>query len=35
MLSSGDVAKTERVTAAFMKMKKFDVAELQRAFDGR
>jgi predicted 3-demethylubiquinone-9 3-methyltransferase (glyoxalase superfamily) len=35
MLSSGDVAKTERVTAAFMKMKKFDIAKLQRAFDGR
>jgi predicted 3-demethylubiquinone-9 3-methyltransferase (glyoxalase superfamily) len=35
MLSSGDAAKTERVTAAFMKMKKFDIAKLQRAFDGR
>jgi predicted 3-demethylubiquinone-9 3-methyltransferase (glyoxalase superfamily) len=35
LLSSGDIAKTERVTAAFMKMKKFDIAALQRAFDGR
>jgi predicted 3-demethylubiquinone-9 3-methyltransferase (glyoxalase superfamily) len=35
MLSSGDAAKTERVTAAFMQMKKFDIAKLQRAFEGR
>ncbi|MFZ1103857.1 MAG: VOC family protein [Hyphomicrobiaceae bacterium] len=35
MLSSGDAAKTERVTAAFMQMKKFDIAELRRAFEGR
>jgi predicted 3-demethylubiquinone-9 3-methyltransferase (glyoxalase superfamily) len=35
MMSSGDAAKTERVVAAFMKMKKFDIAELRRAFEGR
>jgi predicted 3-demethylubiquinone-9 3-methyltransferase (glyoxalase superfamily) len=35
MLSSGDAAKTERVTAAFMQMKKFDIAQLRRAFEGR
>jgi predicted 3-demethylubiquinone-9 3-methyltransferase (glyoxalase superfamily) len=35
MMSSGDMAKTERVVAAFMKMKKFDIAELRRAFEGR
>jgi len=35
LLSSGDGARTERVTAAFMKMKKFDIAQLQRAFEGR
>ena len=35
MLSTGDAAKTERVTAAFMQMKKFDIAKLRRAFEGR
>src|SRR5512145_228286 len=35
MLSSGDAARTERVTNAFMKMKKFDIEKLQRVFDGR
>jgi predicted 3-demethylubiquinone-9 3-methyltransferase (glyoxalase superfamily) len=35
MLSSGDAATTERVTAAFMAMTKFDIAELRRAFEGR
>jgi predicted 3-demethylubiquinone-9 3-methyltransferase (glyoxalase superfamily) len=35
LLSSGDAAKTERVTAAFMQMKKLDIAKLQRVFDGR
>ena len=34
MLQSGDREKAERVTKAFMKMKKFDIAQLQRAFDG-
>jgi predicted 3-demethylubiquinone-9 3-methyltransferase (glyoxalase superfamily) len=35
MLSDKDPARTERVTAAFMKMKKFDIAGLRRAFEGR
>jgi predicted 3-demethylubiquinone-9 3-methyltransferase (glyoxalase superfamily) len=35
MLSSGDAAKTERVTKAFMQMKKFDIKKLRHAFDGR
>jgi predicted 3-demethylubiquinone-9 3-methyltransferase (glyoxalase superfamily) len=34
MLSSGDRKKTERVTKAFLQMKKFDVATLERAFAG-
>ena len=34
-LSSGDPAKSERVTKAFMQMKKFDIAQLKRAFEGR
>jgi predicted 3-demethylubiquinone-9 3-methyltransferase (glyoxalase superfamily) len=34
MLSDKDPARTERVTAAFMKMKKFDIAGLRRAFEG-
>ena len=35
MLSGKDPAKTERVTNAFLKMKKFDIAKLRRAFEGR
>lgn len=35
MLTSGDAAKTERVTKAFMQMKKFDIAALERAFEGK
>jgi len=35
MLSDKDPAKTERVTNAFMKMKKFDIDTLRRAFEGR
>jgi predicted 3-demethylubiquinone-9 3-methyltransferase (glyoxalase superfamily) len=35
MLSDKDAAKTERVTKAFLKMKKFDIAALRRAFEGR
>ena len=35
MLSDKDAAKRERVTAAFMQMKKFDIAQLKRAFEGR
>ena len=34
MLSSGDAAKTQRVTKAFLQMTKFDIAQLRRAFDG-
>ena len=32
MMSSDDAAAVARVTAAFMKMKKLDIAELERAF---
>lgn len=35
MMRSPDKAKTERVTKAFLKMKKFDIAALERAFDGK
>lgn len=35
MLKSPDTAAVERAFAAMMKMKKLDVAALQRAFDGR
>jgi predicted 3-demethylubiquinone-9 3-methyltransferase (glyoxalase superfamily) len=34
MLEKGTAEQTARVTQAFMKMKKFDIAELQKAFDG-
>jgi predicted 3-demethylubiquinone-9 3-methyltransferase (glyoxalase superfamily) len=34
MLESGDKEKTERVTQAFLKMKKFDIAELEKAYNG-
>ncbi len=34
MLASDDAAAVARVTAAFMKMKKLDIAELERAFNG-
>lgn len=34
MMTSGDRAAVERVTAAFMKMKRLDVATLERAFAG-
>jgi predicted 3-demethylubiquinone-9 3-methyltransferase (glyoxalase superfamily) len=34
MLRDRDRAKAERVTKAFMQMKKFDIAKLRRAFDG-
>ncbi len=33
-LSSGDAAKTARVTQAFMQMKKFDIKKLEEAFNG-
>jgi len=35
MQKSPDNKKVERVTQAFLKMKKFNIAELQKAFDGR
>lgn len=34
MMASGDGAKIARVTQAFLKMKKFDIAELERAAQG-
>ncbi len=34
MLASGDKEKAARVTQAFLKMKKFDIAELERAYNG-
>jgi len=34
MMASGDPAAMQRVTEAFLKMKKFDIAELVRAFEG-
>jgi predicted 3-demethylubiquinone-9 3-methyltransferase (glyoxalase superfamily) len=34
MLSDSDPKKTERVTNAFMQMRKFDIAELERAYAG-
>jgi predicted 3-demethylubiquinone-9 3-methyltransferase (glyoxalase superfamily) len=33
LLSDSDKAKVERVTGAFLKMKKFDIAALQAAYD--
>jgi predicted 3-demethylubiquinone-9 3-methyltransferase (glyoxalase superfamily) len=35
MMSSGDSAQVTRVMQAMMKMSKFDIAALQRAYDGR
>ncbi|OGD09234.1 MAG: hypothetical protein A2Y86_01230 [Candidatus Aminicenantes bacterium RBG_13_62_12] len=35
MLQDPDREKVERVTDAFLKMKKFDIGELKRAFEGR
>ncbi len=35
MIQDPDPAKLERVTNAYMKMKKFDITELRRAFEGR
>jgi predicted 3-demethylubiquinone-9 3-methyltransferase (glyoxalase superfamily) len=34
MLTDPDQAKVERVTDAFMKMEKFDIAELEAAYAG-
>lgn len=35
MLTSGNATGAERVTKAFLQMKKFDIAALQRAYDGQ
>jgi predicted 3-demethylubiquinone-9 3-methyltransferase (glyoxalase superfamily) len=35
MLMDPDAEKTQRVTRAFLQMRKFDLAALQRAYDGR
>ena len=35
MLQDPDKEKVERVTNAFLKMKKFDIEELKKAFEGR
>ncbi len=34
MLSGSDSEKSQRVTKAFLQMKKFDIAELRRAYEG-
>ena len=34
MLSDGDAKKSQRVTKAFLQMKKFDIEALERAYDG-
>jgi predicted 3-demethylubiquinone-9 3-methyltransferase (glyoxalase superfamily) len=34
LLSNSDSAKVERVTKAFMQMKKFDISELEKAYEG-
>jgi predicted 3-demethylubiquinone-9 3-methyltransferase (glyoxalase superfamily) len=33
MMKNGNEKQMARVTEAFLKMKKFDIAELQRAFE--
>lgn len=35
MMTDKDAAKVDRVTKAFLQMKKFDIAALRRAFEGR
>ena len=35
MMASGNHEKIARVTQAFLKMKKFDIAELEKAYDGK
>lgn len=35
MMTSGDKEKVARVTAAFLKMKKFDIETLKRAYQGK
>lgn len=34
LMGSGDEEKVARVTQAFLKMKKFDIAELKKAYEG-
>jgi predicted 3-demethylubiquinone-9 3-methyltransferase (glyoxalase superfamily) len=34
MLMDPDQAKSQRVTKAFLQMKKFDIAALRRAYEG-
>jgi predicted 3-demethylubiquinone-9 3-methyltransferase (glyoxalase superfamily) len=34
MMATNDPHKLARVTQAFLNMKKFDIAELQRAYEG-
>jgi predicted 3-demethylubiquinone-9 3-methyltransferase (glyoxalase superfamily) len=35
MMASGDQTQIDRVTQAFLKMKKFDIAELKKAYEGK
>jgi hypothetical protein len=35
MMQNGTKEQIARVTQAFLKMKKFDIAELQRAYDDK
>jgi hypothetical protein len=35
MLQDPDKEKVARVTGAFLKMKKFDIGELKKAFEGQ
>lgn len=35
MMGSGDKEKTNRVTQAFLKMKKFDIVKLKEALEGK
>lgn len=35
MMASGDKEKLKRVTEAFLKMKKFNIETLKRAYEGR
>jgi predicted 3-demethylubiquinone-9 3-methyltransferase (glyoxalase superfamily) len=35
MISAPDAEKSQRATSAMLQMKKFDIAKLQRAYDGR
>jgi predicted 3-demethylubiquinone-9 3-methyltransferase (glyoxalase superfamily) len=35
MLTGPDTEKSQRVTKAFLQMKKFDIAALKRAYEGQ